>query len=117
MGGSVPPIQPRQRLPKPGGLPLRDGPRTRSRSPFIKSPTRSVAERRTPCTIRTVELLSGCSRAPAFRALVELTVFGLIERVGYGYTFVPDVVQRLRLHMPRLRCSPVRDALVKAILC
>ena len=40
----------------------------------------------------------------------------VIERVGYGYTFVPDVVQRLRLHMPRLRTSPVRDALADANL-
>ena len=67
-------------------------------------------------TDRTVEQLAGCSRASAFRALGELTAFGLIERVGYGYTFVSDVVQRLRLHMPRLRASPVRDALVDAAL-
>lgn len=69
-----------------------------------------------PITDRTIEHQAGCSRASAFRALSELMAFGLIERAGYGYNFVPDVASRLRLHMPRLRCSPTRNDLVKALL-
>ena len=55
-------------------------------------------------------------RASAFRAFRELTTFGLVERIPGGYAFIPDVVQVLLLHMPRLRNSPIREALVAAAL-
>lgn len=70
----------------------------------------------TTFTDRDVERLSGCSRASAFRAFCELTTFGLVGRVPGGYSFVPDAVSILRLHMPRLRNSPVRKTLVATIL-
>ena len=65
---------------------------------------------------RDIVRLTGCSRASAFRAFRELTTFGLVERIPGGYAFVPDAAQTLRLHMPRLRNSPVREALVETIL-
>ena len=63
---------------------------------------------------RDLVRLTGCSRASAFRAFRELTTFGLVERIPGGYAFIPDVAQTLRLHMPRLRNSPIREALVAA---
>ena len=65
---------------------------------------------------RDIVRLTGCSRAPAFRAFRELTTFGLVERVAGGYVFIPDAAQTLRLYMPRLRSSPVREMLVETIL-
>lgn len=65
---------------------------------------------------RDLVRLTGCSRASAFRAFRELTTFGLVERIPGGYAFIPDVAQTLRLHMPRLRNSPIREALVAAAL-
>ena len=65
---------------------------------------------------RDLVRLTGCSRASAFRAFRELTTFGLVERVAGGYAFVSDAVQMLRLHMPRLRNSPIREVLVAAAL-
>ena len=65
---------------------------------------------------RDVERLAGCSRASAFRAFRELTTFGLIGRVPGGYSFVPDAVSILRLHMPRLSSTPIRDKLAADIL-
>ena len=50
-----------------------------------------------------------------FRAFRELTTFGLVERVAGGYAFVSNAIQTLRLHMPRLRNSHTRDALVSAV--
>ena len=58
---------------------------------------------------------TGCSRDFAFRAFRELTTFGLVERVAGGYAFVSNAIQTLRLHMPRLRNSHTRDALVSAV--
>ena len=69
-----------------------------------------------PFADRDIVRLTGCSRASAFRAFRELTTFGLVERIPGGYAFVPDAAQTLRLHMPRLRNSPVREALVETIL-
>lgn len=69
-----------------------------------------------PFADRDIVRLTGCSRASAFRAFRELTTFGLVERIPSGYAFVPDAAQTLRLHMPRLRNSPVREALVETIL-
>ena len=69
-----------------------------------------------PFADRDIVRLTGCSRASAFRAFRELTTFGLVERIPGGYAFVPDATQTLRLHMPRLRNSPVREALVETIL-
>ena len=65
-----------------------------------------------PFADRDIVRLTGCSRASAFRAFRELTTFGLVERVAGGYAFVSDAAQTLRLHMPRLRNSPIREALV-----
>ena len=65
-----------------------------------------------PFADRNIVWLTGCSRASAFRAFRELTTFGLVERVAGGYAFVSDAAQTLRLHMPRLRNSPIREALV-----
>ena len=68
-----------------------------------------------PFADRDIVRLTGCSRASAFRAFRELTTFGLVERVAGGYAFVSNAIQTLRLHMPRLRNSHTRDALVSAV--
>lgn len=65
---------------------------------------------------RLVESEKEKQNASAFRAFRELTTFGLVERIPGGYAFIPDVAQTLRLHMPRLRNSPIREALVAAAL-
>lgn len=67
-----------------------------------------------PFADRDIVRLTGCSRASAFRAFRELTTFGLVERVAGGYAIVSDAVQTLRLHMPRLRNSPIREPLIAA---
>ena len=69
-----------------------------------------------PFADRDIVRLTGCSRASAFRTFRELTTLGLVERITGGYVFVPDAAQTLRLHMPRLRSSPVREMLVETIL-
>ena len=56
-----------------------------------------------------------CSRATAFRALSELAALGLVERTHKGAVFSVDAVNGFGRFPPRLRRSPVRDALIEAI--
>lgn len=56
-----------------------------------------------------------CSRATAFRALSELAALGLVERTHNGAVFAVDAVNVFGRLSPRLRHSPVRDALIEAI--
>ena len=70
-----------------------------------------------PLRNRAVIHQTGSSRASAFRALAELRSFGLIERTPQGFTFIPNVQQVFRFSQPRLRKSPVRDALIAKAYC
>ena len=70
-----------------------------------------------PLRDRAVIHRTGSSRASAFRALAELRSFGLIERAPQGFTFIPNVQQVFRFSQPRLRKSPVRDALIAKAYC
>lgn len=56
----------------------------------------------------------GCSRASAFRAMSELSAFGLIMRSPNGCSFVPGALESFRLFQPRLRASPWRNGLIQA---
>ena len=56
-----------------------------------------------------------CSRASVFRALAELADLGLVERRPKGIFFVGDVAKSCRFLLPRLKKSPVRDAILEAL--
>lgn len=56
-----------------------------------------------------------CPCASAYRAYGELEAFGLIDRTPRGILFRPNAKYAFRLLLPRLKCSPYRDALIAAI--
>lgn len=68
-----------------------------------------------PFRDRDASRVAHCSRASAFRALSELTALGLLERTSRGTCFFCDVAKSCRFLMPRLKKSPVRDALLEVL--